>query len=171
VPFFPFAVTFHGGSELSNLFAGLKMTFVLRSRPNIHPGHDIKLPIRRFLDYLNPVAARSSHKDGSLQIYRLYEDAATKVVSCMRTHTRCDIGPSLQPGLLYTHPDLTIITTTNDASLSGEWYWYETADGNSKWALWLHRLFTLLGAVNTHGGGTPCSGRPKDAFDYKYKGG
>jgi hypothetical protein len=87
----------------------------------------------------------------------------------MRIHTRCDIGPSLQPGLLYTHPDLTIIKTTNDASLSGEWYWYETADGNSKWTLWLHRLFTLLGAVNTHVEEPSCSGRPKDAFDYKYK--
>ena len=26
-----------------------------------------------------------------------------KVVSCMRTHTRCDAGPSLQPSLLYTN--------------------------------------------------------------------
>jgi len=70
--------------------------------PGTRPGHDIKLPIRRFLDYHNTVAARSSQEDGSLRIFRLYDDAATEVVSCMRMHTRCDAGPSLQPGLLHT---------------------------------------------------------------------
>ena len=33
-------------------------------------------------------------------------------------------------------------------SLFGGWYWYEMADGNSRWTPSLYRLFTLLGAVD-----------------------
>jgi hypothetical protein len=60
----------------------------------------------------------------------------------MRTHTCCDTGPSLQLGLLYT-TQASQIPTTNDATLSREWYWYETADGNSRWTPWLYRLSIL----------------------------
>jgi hypothetical protein len=42
-----------------------------------------------------------------------------------------------------------MIPTIDDASLPREWYWYGMADGNSRWTLSLHRLFTLLGAAYT----------------------
>ena len=45
------------------------------------------------------------------------------------------------------------------------------ADGNPRWTPWLDRLFTLHGTANIHiVEESSYRGRPKDAFDYKYKG-
>ena len=45
------------------------------------------------------------------------------------------------------------------------------ADGNPRWTPWLDRLFTLLRTAKIHiVEESSGRGRPKDAFDYKYKG-
>ena len=109
----------------------------------MRPGHDIKLPIQRFLDSTTP----SRHdRNKKTDLYESFDSTRTQpprwLAVCI--HTRCDTGPSLQPGLLYTYPGLSTRPTTNDALLSRGWYWYKMADGNSRWTSWLHRLLTLL---------------------------
>ena len=96
---------------------------------------DLRLPQRR-----RGIVTR---KTDFVRFFRLYGNAATEVVSCTRTRTRCNIGPLLQLGLLYTHPDLTIMPTTNDALLPRE---VLVRDG--RWEFEVdtvaHRHFTLL---------------------------
>jgi hypothetical protein len=95
-------------------------------------------------------------KTDFVRFYRLYGNAATEVASYTRTPTRCDAGPSLQPGLLYTHPDLSIRPTTDDALLFGEWYWYAMADGNSRGTRWLRpTLYTSRGSEYTQWRNSP----------------
>ena len=74
-------------------------------------------------DYLNTVAARPSQ--GRRISYDCFDSTRTqppKWLDVLHTHTSCDIGPSLQPGLLYTYPGLSTRPTTNDALLSRGWY-------------------------------------------------
>jgi hypothetical protein len=88
----------------------------------------------------------------------------------MRTHTRCDIGPSLQPGLLYTHPDLTIIPTTDGLTT-----WRVVLVQDGRWEFEVDAVasatpHTSRGSIYTVEEPS-CRGRPEDAFNYKYKGG
>ena len=83
--------------------------------------------------------------------------------------TSYDTGPSLQPGLLYTHPDLTTIQTTDGLTIRRV---ILVRDGR-----WEFEVDTVaLPTLHTSRGSRytveepSCRGRPKDVFDYKYKG-
>jgi hypothetical protein len=87
----------------------------------------------------------------------------------MYMHTCFDIGPSLQPGLLYTYPDLTIIPTTDGLAT-----WRVVLVRDGRWEFEVDTvasptLHTSRGSIYTVEEPS-CRGRPKDAFDYKYKG-
>jgi hypothetical protein len=102
------------------LIYSLCMEGFVRHRCNpyveVGPGHDIKRPTRRLTTTLTP--SRYHHKEDGFRtiLSTLRKRSHTAVVvSCTRTPTCCDTGPSLQPGLLYTHLNLSTRLMTNDA--------------------------------------------------------